>query len=464
MDRLRLALLLALIIAFARYVAVVFFIHPFGDDFSYAVAGMHTELLPRLWDEYQLWNGRWASNPLVLRGPLVLGLEQGLWVYRLVPIALLALTWAGGHAMIRSFTTGLSRMDAFIGASLLLLISIHLMPDPGEGIYWYTGAISYLLPSALTWFVLSIWVKAWREGWRISRRRVLLVALLSTFIAGCNELHMVFMVLLHAALIAWRWRQARALDCGLLFVMGAVAVAATVMLLAPGNAGRAGQFPMRHDLLRTLGWGGVQTGRFLATWLLSPVLLLSSVLFLAGWDWIKLHASWSGDARLPSPLPFAIAIVTLIFIAMALPYWATGLLGQHRTVNATLFLFLPLWFILLASVRTSWRFAWPPLSARFGSVAWALLFTGVLFTGGGGRVTSDLLSGRLTAFNQQVTARYSMITVARDRGDARVALPALLDTPWTVHYFDAGADPAGWVNRSIAYYFQADTMEVVVEP
>lgn len=464
MDRLRLALILALIIALARYVAVVCFIHPFGDDFSYAVAGMRTALLPRLWDEYQLWNGRWASNPLVLRGPLVLGLEHGIWIYRMMPIALLVLAWAGGHAMIRSFTTGLSRVDACIGASLLLLVAIHLMPDPGEGIYWYTGAISYLLPSALTWFVLSIWARAWRDGWRISHARILLVSLLVAFIAGCNELHMVFMVLLHAALIAWRWRQSRSLDRALLIVMCTVAVAAAAMLLAPGNAGRAGQFPMRHDLLRTIGWGGVQTARFLATWLLSPVLLLSSVLFLAGWDRIKLHTSWTAEARLPRPFPLAIAIAAFVFIAMALPYWATGLLGQHRTVNATLFLFLPLWFMLLASVRTTWRFTWPPLSHRFGIVAWVLLFTGVLFTGGGGRVTGDLLDGRLLEFDRQVTARYATIATARDRGDARVVLPALHDAPWTAHFFDAGADPAGWVNRSIAYYFQADSMEVLVEP
>ena len=59
-----------LALALARYIILAFYVHPFADDFSYAVAGMRTELLPRLWDEYNLWNGRWFSNIMVLRGPL----------------------------------------------------------------------------------------------------------------------------------------------------------------------------------------------------------------------------------------------------------------------------------------------------------------------------------------------------------------------------------------------------------
>lgn len=464
MDRFRIALIAMLLVALGRYVLVAFFTHPFGDDFSYAVAGMRTELLPRLWDEYQLWNGRWASNPLVLKGPLVLGLDHGLPIYRMVPIALLALTWAGGRAMIRSLATGLSCADERIGASLLLLLAVHLMPDPGEGIFWYTGGISYLLPAALTWFLLAVYARAWRNGWRIAHGRALLAALLAAFIAGCNELHMVFMVLLHAILVVWRWRESRTVDRGLVMIMCVVLLAAAVMLLAPGNGGRGGQFPLRHDLFRTLGWGAAQTGRFLATWILSPVLLLSSLLFLAGWDRIRLDATWLDASRLPRPGPFAIGIIALVFVAMALPYWATGLLGQHRTVNAALLLFLPLWFLLLASVRAAWRRALPPLSKPFHRLAWLLLISALLFTGGGGRTTNDLLSGRLRAFDQQVMARYAMITEARNRGDTRVVLRSLRDAPWTVHYLDAGADPAGWVNRSIAYYFQADTMKVVVEP
>ena len=57
MDRrIKIGFVALLLVALARYVAVAFFVHPFADDFSYAVAGMHNDLFKRLADEYQFWN------------------------------------------------------------------------------------------------------------------------------------------------------------------------------------------------------------------------------------------------------------------------------------------------------------------------------------------------------------------------------------------------------------------------
>ena len=465
MDRrLAWAFFVLLVIALARYVAVAFFVHPFADDFSYAVAGMRTELLPRLLDEYRFWNGRWFSNILVLRGPLVLGMEKGLWLYRLVPIALLALTWGGAFALIRAIVPALERAQTLLGASLFLLLYLQLMPDLSEGIYWYTGAVSYQLPGALMLFLFARWIRVLCAEEQVPAGAVVFNAVLAVIIAGCSEVHMVFMVLLHAAVIVLRWRSNGRTDRPVAIVLAVVLIAGTVMILAPGNAGRGGQFPHKHEILRTLGWGTLQTGRFLATWILSPALLIVSILFLSISGWLHERSPLLRRAFGLRPWIVIIVLVVPVFAAMALPYWGTGLLGQHRTVNATVLLFLPLWFVLLTAVDQHWlrpsgraRVLMVP---RFRVIAFALLAVVVFATGSGGRVSGDLLSGTLCDFDTILSQRYQLIEQAKQQGNNEVMLPKLATTLRSLRYIDGAHDPEQWINRSIAYYFETDTMDV----
>jgi len=453
-----------LVMALARYVAVAFFVHPFADDFSYAVAGMHHDLLPRLLDEYRYWNGRWFSNILVLRGPLVLGMEQGLWLYRVVPVVLMGLTWCGALSLIRAIAPAVERARALIGASLFLLLYLQIMPDLGEGIYWYTGAVSYQLPGALMLFLCAGWIRMLCADEQVPLRAIVLNALLAAIIAGCNELHMVFMVLLHVAVLVLRWRSNGRTDGSVAIVLVVVVIAAAVMVLAPGNAGRGGQFPHKHEVLRTMGWGAVQTARFLATWILSPALLIVSVLFLSISGWLHERSPLLARAFGLRPWTVIGLLVVPVFLAMALPYWSTGLLGQHRTVNATLLFFLPLWFVLLSAVDLHWLrpSGRPrvPMNARFRAIAYVLLAVVVFATGNGGMVSSDLVSGRLNDFDGTLSQRYELIEEARMHAKNEVHLPKLVTLPISLRYHDGAADPGQWINRSLANYFQADTLDV----
>lgn len=458
MDRWRLLLAVLTAAALARYAAACCFIHPFGDDFSYAVAGMRTDLLPRLRDEFMHWNGRWASNPLVLRGPLLLGMDSGLLLYRAVPVALLALAWLGWRAFLRAAWPSLKRTDALLGAALLLLISLHLLPDVGEGLYWYTGSVSYMLPGALALFVVAFWLRAYSDDWRMPAARLAGAVALALFIAGCSELHMVFMVVLHAVVLAVQVRDRGRPLPGILIALVLVLIAGAAMALAPGNAVRGAQFPMRHDLLRSLGWGGLQTMRFLGTWLLSPALLAAALIVFARKG--SRARSAQRERAMPSTARLLAFITGLVFIAMTLPYWTTGLLGQHRTANATLLFVLPFAVLaLLASGRT--RFAKIP--AGIERLAWALFFAAVFFTGSGGRLSNDLFSGRFARFDEQLIRRYALIEEAVAHGEERIVVPALVDPPATAHYMELSGNAEHWVNRSKAQYFGADALRLTVE-
>lgn len=465
MPRARTVITLLLVLALARYAAVCCFIHPFADDLSYASIGMRTELLPRLADEHRNWNGRWCSNPLTLRGPLVLGADPGLWLYRCVPLLLLVLTWICARRLIRAAAPLLSRRDASIGAGFFLLLFLQLMPDLSEGVYWYTGAVSYLLPGALVLWLLALHIEAWSDHWRISWRRAVGMGALALIIAGFNELHMMLVVGAHIALLIIRWRKDRRMHGPLLLVTALALASGLIMATAPGNAVRGELFPLRHDPWRTASGAAMQAARFALVWLFSPALLLTSALFLANLRaWMQ--ASTGIHERLPRPMPVAFMLAIMLLACMALPFWASGLLGQHRTVNAALLVLLPGWFLLLASVRAEVMLRsdrpWPPMKEGMQRWALGLLLIACMATGSGGRLTADLLSGRLARFDAQLHTRYEEIGQARARSSELLEVPALVDPPRSLRFLDATDDPQHWINRSLANYLQADSVRIIV--
>jgi len=151
---------------------------------------------------------------------------------------------------------------------------------------------------------------------------------------------------------------------------------------------------------------------------------------------------------------------------MALPYWASGLLGQHRTVNATLLVLLPGWLLMLAALRIElmqrMSRPWPQMSEGLQRIALALFLVACIATGSGGRLTSDLLSGRLARFDTQLMERYAAIRGAAAQGERRLEWPALMDPPRSLRYLDATPDPEHWINRSLTNYLGADSLRISV--
>lgn len=99
-------------------------------------------------------------------------------------------------------------------------------------------------------------------------------------------------------------------------------------------------------MLFTLRMTVLQTGRFLLSWVLSPAITLATIVVLAllrrserapmvPWRWYTV----------------AFVIILSVAMCMVLPYWATGMLGQHRTVNVGWSVFLPLWVILVMAIE-----------------------------------------------------------------------------------------------------------------
>lgn len=416
------------------------FVHPMADDWSYAHQGRTRELGPWLISEYLHWNGRYLTNVFVGRGPLVLGLDA-LPLYRVVPIALLGLTVLAMRSVAVSVVGGGGRAW-WIGITLAGLY-FHGMPDIADGLYWYTGAITYQLGNVLLLFLLARC---------ISRRSGVVNMLLILATAGCSEVHMVLSSLLVASAPAMDLLRRQPVSPSHWMELAVATACTSIVVLAPGNSVRAALFNGTHDILHS-GWMSLlQTFRFGGTWLLDPALLLCSLIFFPlQRQWIAEHP----DRAWPSPWFTTIGLGAVIFLCAFPAYWGTGILGQHRTMNVAYCFFLLLWFAnIIAWDRALLQRRWPQLPSTTIATATLPIVAGLalLLTGNTGRGLYDLLSGNALRYDQQLLARYALLEQARSTG-IEPHLPPIVDVPSTLPLYELRADPHDWVNQCYALYF-----------
>jgi hypothetical protein len=135
-------LFLILVVLFLPYLILCFFAHPVADDLSYSHKTMSLGLWPAMQHDYLHWNGRYFSNFLVMASPLCF---DSLLLYRLCAFALILALPCAVYFFIRSLLREKLSKPQFVFASgLLSLLWLNLLPTIAQGIYWYTGAMTYV--------------------------------------------------------------------------------------------------------------------------------------------------------------------------------------------------------------------------------------------------------------------------------------------------------------------------------
>jgi hypothetical protein len=139
-----------------------------------------------------------------------------------------------------------------------------------------------------------------------------------------------------------------------------------------------------------------------------------------------------------------------IFIGAFLPYWSTGILGQHRTMNVSFFFFLLSWFVFLTSLYNSKYLKWQNLHSKIKILLFSMLCMTLFFTQNGWNVWNDLYSGKAQSYNDQMNVRYEKIR--KMNGD--LYLPLIKNPPKTLFVLDLTEDPNHWQNRSYTVFFE----------
>lgn len=455
----RWAVVAAAVVCLSSMLALGMFAHPNGDDFCRSrfvplketISGWQrtSASIPYVVDSWLHWTGRWLSvaiEAFVLSsiditkhyGPLLLG----TW----------GLSFIGLLIGIRQFIAGLGAAAACtVGLWLLFWTG---MPGPGDGFFWFTGAVENLLPVSLCTVTLSALATALRST---GAKRAVLLAVgftLCFLVPGLHELHggALLIVLCMSAAIAIRAQSGAARFW--LAAAGFTAIGMLVVMIAHGNAIRATTLPPRQLVQSTV----FAATSFLAQvpyWVQSIPLLSATVLVYlyprfrqAKPEWVETF--FPGHWKLAIPLTVG-AIVAAGFL---LPSIALSSRIPTRTLNGIYLIFITGWFATVfvylprGSASSLHR-----ASTGVHAATWGALAASIVIFGNTKAAIGDL-AARAGPWDAAIEARYAQLRSASPAGT--VVVDRLPQFPRLFHNMDVIESTSGWRNVCLAAYFDVE--------
>lgn len=451
----KLIFLLSLIAAFIPYLFISIYSNPAPDDFTYAFKGKAYNILQTIINEYFNWNGRYTSNVLVLINPIAF---KSFIFYKIIPVLIIFLTIISYLIFVKVLIGRfISRIDIYIISFLLSLLYIFQMPIISEGIYLYTGAITYQLGNICALTYISLLTLFYKRQFVFNNKKIHLI-ILTIFLfltIGFNEVIMIALLcfsLIFLFIVHKNRLENKALANYLFLV---TLVFSSFVYFAPGNLVRESYFPNNHDIIHSIVFSIAQSIRFFLDWISSAPLLLLSILFF------YLNKNLSKNIKLfsvsfyLSPFYSSLLLLIVIFISVFPAYWATGILGQHRTLNVAYYLFVITWFINL----TVWFNFYEnrmkniqSLNKNISNIILIVILGSFLFTKNGYNSITDILNGRAKSYNMQMNERYSLIKSSKDT----IYFKPITDPPKSLFLYDITDNPEHWLNKCYTVYFECE--------
>lgn len=458
LEKNKIIVIVLLLLAIAPYVYISFFAHPIADDFTYAYKGKQGNLFSTLLGEYNTWNGRYMSNIFVLINPIVYDSFIG---YQLAPIVLIFLTIFSVFFFIRTLTNNVFKTYTnIVLASLFSLLFLHQMPIISEGIYWYTAAVTYQLGIIFLLYFIGFIILFLRNK-IVLKSKILHIGIIFFYLVatiGSNEILMIAVFLLSAGMYLIS-RIIKAPNNTLLFVLIASLLLSLLVYFAPGNSVRESFFPDNHKFIHSVVSSLAQCVRFFSNWIASASLILMSILYYA------IHKKLSAEVEIfkksfyLTPLLSIALVIFVIFIGAFLPYWSTGIMGQHRSMNVSYFLFLIVWFINLTVFYNRGFLHFDIKHTNTIKALFILIWFSLVFSKNGFDVLFDIQKGDHILYNKQMTERYTIVEQSTDT----IYFKPIVNKPKTLFVLDITDNPENWQNTGYAIFFDKPEIPVVLK-
>lgn len=474
---------LVLLLSLIPMLCLAVYDHSCADDYSYSIAthlawaeshSLWSVLKTALWEAgatYGSWQGTYAAIFLFSLQPGIFGDA----FYAVTPLILLASLLLSTLCLFRVLCgrlLGEKDLGDLIAGTLLLL-QIHLLPSPVQGLYWWNGASYYglfhclmLLQCALLAGLLLERKRAWP--------RVALGCLLGLLLGGGNYVSALLsteMALLFLLLSLLRRRD----RAGFALISAATLAGFLTSALAPGNAVRQSYF-VRGSALGSILRSYREAAGFALSWTSMPLVLLA-LLFLAPFLWRLCREKLPRGLRL---LPAA-GLLALLFSAFASSFaptvFAMGNEGELRVQNIRFYLWCILCVFgeaaiiaalqgLLANKRLpspsrlrAWTAAYlTAVVIGAGATAAFYVASGNWNRLSGASAAGALLGGAASQYDAEAEARLALLR----SGEKRVELPAFTVRPYLLYYDDIQEVSWGWQNQALAEYYGLE--EVVLRP
>lgn len=406
--------------------------------------------------EYLDWNGRYISNFLTYFSPVH---GSSLLHYQLVPIILILLGVLSIYWLLLQITFGaqFSKKQLWLLSMLITLFYLWQMADIAQGIYWYASSSAYFAGNIFCLFQLGLFIRLISKD-RLSNPFLShLVSLVILFVSiGFNETGMAFMFIFYFLLYVFLlFKKSSKKNIVLLYLMVSV-LGGFLMVLAPGNEVRFSNFHQNMNLFYSLGWSLMQSLRFGAEWVSSLPLIFFSLIALAGANLFEKTVLAKTDVR------FLLLIIgSILFFSSFLPYWATGLLGQHRTINFAFFFFIFAWFSFIISVSLKYKIHVVLSIFLQKEIIFYLTLASLLIiisTKNGYKVSYDIIYGNHKKYLYEQLMRQKIIL--QNPNTEICYIPPLLNRPQSLFVMDVESGNFDWRDYCICNYYGNSKSEI----
>lgn len=448
----KLLLLFILSVAFIPYLITCFYALPFADDFCFGwTASQKISFTQKFLNQYLYWNGRYTSDVLVNLHPITTG---SIFLYQLVLCISILCTPLVVFVFIRQW--GSNSLYSIIATLFISLFYLCYLPNITEGVYWYIGLVNYHWGSLCFVLQLTVLVTLLRN----EARNLWLTAislLLLIFAIGFNEIGAALIPVYYLGMLIYF--KADVVKPGntrlirILIIHFAVAVIASIFVIgSPGNFTRENIFANKFNFLHSFGFAILQTARFTAKWLMSIPSIALSLIVLVNADKVNSIAL----RRVNWGVWFTLLLFT-VFMAAFIPYMATGILGQHRTLNYIFPFFIILWVGVLISISTKYRLCEERTPETTGIRVFIIAVVGVVVmsvSGNGGKILTDFYSGTFSKYKTEFMGRQRAVLQ-----QPLAPIPPLKEVPYSFKIVDTKSDTTWWVNTCMKkFYTETDVV------
>ena len=419
---------------------LTFYIHPSGDDYTYAFLELKSPFIKAYLDEYLLWNGRYFSNFFVLKNPLTFGFNN-IYLYRFIIFFIQISLFLTIYFSLLKFSLHFTKKQRLLFSGFLFISYLLLIPALNEGFYWYTGLVTYQLAIIFVLIYLHFYFR------NSSYLRYLILIILQAMLIGFNEVSMLYLVcfqFLHLLFTVKRFK----IDNYFLFITSVSF--SFIVITSPGNSIRASYFEgVSHQFFYSLLMTLLQVIRFFIKLNEGLLLFFTAIMFYNLIPNIKFFIDKYRCKRNLYMIP--ILIFLFLFISIFPAYWTTGIMGQHRTVNFAFFVCIPLMFIwfLLLIIRFELFFQRFYQKIKFFIVF--IFVVSISFTRNFQGMLEDIYYLKHLTFNNENNQRYNYLNNHKKKD---VYLKRLKTHPFTISIYDLDIDPNHLANIGYQRYWK----------
>jgi hypothetical protein len=319
------------------------------------------------------------------------------------------------------------------------------------------GSITNQLPISLNLLAFSFLIRFYNNK---KIQNILFSATLFIFALGCNEITVIFTLLLLYFTLFYKIIVLKKIDLTLLFVTLLTTFFAAVEFLAPGNIERGKAIPVSHEVLYSLTHAFIASVNYLFKWL--PFVLVCCLFFIKTIN--NQITILANKSLFTHPILAFLLLFSMLFLGFFPGFWVNHDILPDRTINTLYFYFIIgaiyLFVCTVHYLKEQHHFFIQLTNSTtyvLGSIILLFMFSNTPIY----KAYYDIANGKAYHYNQEMELRMNLIVTSKSK---MVVVPVLKNQPETIFkpiIMGLTTNKNDWKNQETSDYFNK---EIVVQP